>query len=186
MPDFATVKLASKGREIEILQAMGIPSKSLDGKHHSCPGCGGKDRFRWDHEKACFFCGQGGTTTGGDVIDLLVHDGYSKREALCAVANYLELKPDTSPEAKAKYRRLRQQREYQGMEEAFLRELQISSMIVGQRVAGRILEHNQRFRKVRPEWQPMPDGSWEDEIKSVRRIQYFISKLYPTQGGGVA
>ena len=55
MPDFATVKAAAAGRGVEILQYLGVPGEALGGKHCSCPGCGGVDRFRWDVEKEIFF-----------------------------------------------------------------------------------------------------------------------------------
>lgn len=44
-PNAAEVKLAARGRWLEILAAAGIPTEILDGKHHPCPkaGCGGID-----------------------------------------------------------------------------------------------------------------------------------------------
>ena len=45
--DAAALKQEAAGRWQEILPALGgIPSEVLDGKHHFCPRCGGKDRFR--------------------------------------------------------------------------------------------------------------------------------------------
>lgn len=39
------VKLAAKGRWIEILSAAGMPLEALDGRNRPCPKCGGTDRF---------------------------------------------------------------------------------------------------------------------------------------------
>ena len=70
-----------------ILSALGIPSNLLDGQHHPCPGCGGKDRFRFDDKdgRGTWICSQGdGTATAGDALDLLVHAGRA-RDALDAL-----------------------------------------------------------------------------------------------------
>ena len=38
---------AAKGRAVDILRDVaGISADILDGDHHPCPKCGGKDRFR--------------------------------------------------------------------------------------------------------------------------------------------
>lgn len=48
-----------------ILPALGIPEAILDNKHHACPACGGRDRFRFDDRNGdggfiCSQCGAGG------------------------------------------------------------------------------------------------------------------------------
>lgn len=41
----AELKRAVTGRWLEILHAAGLPAEVLNGKGHSCPKCGGRDRF---------------------------------------------------------------------------------------------------------------------------------------------
>jgi putative DNA primase/helicase len=52
-----------------LLQIGVIDAKLLDGKHHPCPWCGGKDRWRWTNHKdgGGFFCSQCGH---GDGVEL--------------------------------------------------------------------------------------------------------------------
>ena len=46
-PEVAAIKQAAAGRWPEILSRLAdVPLELLDGKHHPCPKCGGKDRFR--------------------------------------------------------------------------------------------------------------------------------------------
>ena len=47
-----------------LLVRFGVDQHILDGKHHSCPACGGKDRFRFDNKEGrgtfiCTICGAG-------------------------------------------------------------------------------------------------------------------------------
>lgn len=87
---FQEAKQAAAGRWPEILTAFGISDLALSGKHCQCPGCGGKDRFRYaGGDDGSFFCGQGGVVTGGDGFSLLEHIGYAKADALKTVAHYL-------------------------------------------------------------------------------------------------
>jgi len=45
--DIAAIKRAATGSWPQILSAVaGIPADVLDGQHHPCPKCNGKDRFR--------------------------------------------------------------------------------------------------------------------------------------------
>lgn len=60
-----------RGRWRDILLQLGaVDAKLLDKKHHPCPWCGGKDRFRWtDHEhRGGFFCNQCGSGDGVDLV----------------------------------------------------------------------------------------------------------------------
>jgi putative DNA primase/helicase len=63
-----------EGRWRGILTAAGVSSKLLDHrKHHPCPFCGGKDRFRFsDHSgKGRWFCNQCKPPPGGDGYEFL-------------------------------------------------------------------------------------------------------------------
>lgn len=61
------VKRAAAGRWLELLVAAGVPTDHLDFRHHPCPKCGGKDRFRLlDAEAGAVFCNQCFATGNGD------------------------------------------------------------------------------------------------------------------------
>lgn len=47
-PFLDTVRAAARGNWKSILRQTGVPESALSGKHSPCPGCGGKDRFRFD------------------------------------------------------------------------------------------------------------------------------------------
>lgn len=56
--------LAARGKWRGILLVLGVPEKSLSGKHGPCPICGGRDRFRFDNLERrgtwiCSVCGAG-------------------------------------------------------------------------------------------------------------------------------
>lgn len=61
---------AAHGKWLSILVTMGVDQSYLDGKHHACPNCGGKDRFRFANTKGRgeYFCSG---CEHGDGIDLL-------------------------------------------------------------------------------------------------------------------
>ena len=72
---------------------VGLPI-TLKNQHGACPGCGGKDRFRFDNLNGdgSFICSQGGLgEIAGDGFELLIHAGKaaSKSEALRLVADHL-------------------------------------------------------------------------------------------------
>ena len=88
-------KLAT-GRWVQILNALGLPRESLMGTHVPCPGCGGKDRFRFDDKdgRGTFYCNGGGTTINyGDGFQCLIHTGIAKThyESLKMVSLHLGL-----------------------------------------------------------------------------------------------
>lgn len=61
---------AAKGKWLSILTMMGVDENFLDGKHHSCPNCGGKDRFRFDDKNGNgdYFCSQCGNGNGFNLL----------------------------------------------------------------------------------------------------------------------
>ena len=75
-----------------MLPSMGVSAEFLIDRHGPCPGCGGRDRFRFDDRegRGTFVCGQGGETLTGDGFDLLRHvHGWSPPVAFQAVAEWL-------------------------------------------------------------------------------------------------
>jgi len=95
--DKSAIKKAAWGRETEILKRVaGIPSELLDGKHHACPKCGGKDRFRYDPRKGFVFCNQCLNKENGDVeAGVMWMQNVSYPEALQLIGEYLGVKPQS-------------------------------------------------------------------------------------------
>ena len=72
-----------------ILLQCSVEPKVLDGKHQPCPGCGGKDRFRFTNfgGKGSYICNNCGS---GDGIDLLcLANGWDKATAFAATRRVL-------------------------------------------------------------------------------------------------
>ncbi len=66
------IKKSIQGRARGLLIDNGIPSENLDGKHHPCPKCGGKDRFRAiDIDQGVLFCNQCFNEKNGDIFAAL-------------------------------------------------------------------------------------------------------------------
>ena len=104
-PDLQEVLRASTGREVEILQRVaGINSELLDGKHHPCPKCGGRDRFRLiDKSKGAVFCNQCFRENNGDFIAAVQWiRGVSFPEALRLIAEYLGIRSNSFPSTAVK------------------------------------------------------------------------------------
>lgn len=99
----ADVKQSARGRWPEILAAVtSIPAESLDGKHHGCFQCGGKDRFRMiDADEGALFCNQCFSTKNGDGIAAIQWAlKLSFKDALLRLAEYLQIPTSESCERK--------------------------------------------------------------------------------------
>jgi len=100
-PDFSTVHSAAHDRWPDILAAFGVPREALHNRHQPCPGCGGRDRFRFDDRDGCgtWICSQGGgEPAAGDGFALLEHvHGWDRGRALREVAAHLGLDGDNAP-----------------------------------------------------------------------------------------
>lgn len=114
MPYFDTqaVKEAAEGRWLEIITALtSIPREVLDGKHHSCPECGGNDRFNFDRDgKGIVYCNNhngGGKWNSGDGIGTVAWALKIKQgEAIEKIGTHLGLKPkqqDAAPDRKLRF-----------------------------------------------------------------------------------
>jgi putative DNA primase/helicase len=88
------IKDAARGRWREILtDVAGIPADMLDGKHHGCPRCGGKDRFRLiDADLGAVFCNQCFAKGNGDGIAAVGWmQGVGFSDSLREIASFLGL-----------------------------------------------------------------------------------------------
>ena len=92
----AIVRDAAARRWPEILSTVGgIPTTILDGRHHPCPKCGGKDRFRsFDDfdESGGLICNQCGRTNGDGIASIQWACGIDFKEALKRIADHLGVK----------------------------------------------------------------------------------------------
>jgi len=68
----------ARGKWRGILAEFGVSLKLLDGKHHPCPVCGGKDRFRFDDKegKGTFICSQCGAGDGFELARRMVNGDF--------------------------------------------------------------------------------------------------------------
>ncbi len=97
---FDQVSEAARGAWPGILTRLGIDESFLKNRHGPCPGCGGKDRFRFDdmEGRGTWVCSQGGDQTAGDGFQLLEHvHGWSRAESFQAVAEVLGLTDGAPP-----------------------------------------------------------------------------------------
>lgn len=74
--DAREVLEAARGRWPGTLGRFGVNTALLTGRHGPCPGCGGRDRFRFDDKEGegTFICSQGGGgNLSGNGLTLLAH-----------------------------------------------------------------------------------------------------------------
>jgi hypothetical protein len=69
------IKNAARGAWPGILSRFGVDTGLLTNRHSACPGCGGRDRFRFDDKggEGTWICSGGGDFQSGDGIGLLMH-----------------------------------------------------------------------------------------------------------------
>lgn len=100
---FDATKAAARGHWPHILARLGIEAPAHARKHGPCPGCGGRDRFRFDDldGRGTFICSQGGAgTISGDGFNLVQHaKGCTEADALRLVRDALGM--DRRPERPA-------------------------------------------------------------------------------------
>lgn len=92
--DVNAIKTAAESRWREVLEHVGhIPRELLNQKHHLCPLCGGKDRFRLMNESTgAVFCNKCFSKGNGDGIAAVMHyRGIGFSEACQAIAEHLGL-----------------------------------------------------------------------------------------------
>ena len=71
----------ARNRWPALLVHFGIDQNALDGKHHPCPACGGKDRFRFDDKegRGSFYCSHCRAGDGFRLLELV--KGWTFKEA---------------------------------------------------------------------------------------------------------
>jgi putative DNA primase/helicase len=98
-----------RGRWKDILLQLGaVDARLLDGKHHPCPWCGGKDRWRWTNHNdlGSFICNQCGSGAGTDlVMRSLGLDFKRAAERIEAVLGDADLTPTPPPRSNELLRR---------------------------------------------------------------------------------
>ncbi len=93
--DIGDIKAAATGRWVELLAEAGVPGDVLDGRHHPCPRCGGRDRFRLiDAGAGALRCNHCLTDAGDGLASLVWWMGRDFREVLKWVASRLGVTPD--------------------------------------------------------------------------------------------
>ena len=94
--DAAEVREAASGKWAAVLTALGVDGRLLVNRHGKCPGCGGKDRFRFDDQdgSGSFICSQGGGgNLSGDGVELLAHAKQIEwKDAVQMLGEQLQLK----------------------------------------------------------------------------------------------
>lgn len=95
--DAREVTAAARDRWPDVLSRLGVDAGLLRNTHGPCPGCGGKDRFRFDDKEGSgsFICSQGG---GGNLAgygtELLMHvNGWEWKKAVNELGAALGLQP---------------------------------------------------------------------------------------------
>lgn len=178
------VREAARGHWPAILVGLGIPAEALTGKHGPCPGCGGRDRFRFDDRegRGTWICGGGGETRSGDGFALLEHvHGWDFPRALAEVARWLRIEPDQAPVVPRS--KLGTQAELWA---AILGELYVLIITLENRVMGRAIANAPAFRYLHPEYRPMPPEPWERELQAARRLPRLLPEAYPELNGEAA
>ncbi len=95
--DVRDVKAATNGRWAGVLAGFGANAALLRNHHGPCPGCGGKDRFRFDDVggDGSFLCSQGGgEVLAGDGFSLLMHiKGWEWKRCVAEIGMALNVTP---------------------------------------------------------------------------------------------
>ena len=154
------LKQQAAGRWPEILSALGgCPAEILDGKHHPCPKCGGKDRFRMiDQEAGALYCNQCGKGLGDGIAALTWLCGWDFKTALAELAKYLGIAPATAAHSGSKSKIVAT---YDYRNES------------GELLYQVVRYHPKDFRQRRPK----PSGGWVWSVKGCRMVPYHLSML---------
>ncbi len=102
--DVDALKCAARGRWQEILTRLGgIAPELLDGRHHPCPKCGGKDRFRLiDEQAGAVLCNQCFAHGNGDGISSLQWlTGLDFKATVARLAEFLGMSNGTAGDGKS-------------------------------------------------------------------------------------
>lgn len=182
--NIARIRDAACGRWPDILPRLGVPGDSLTGKHGPCPGCGGRDRFRFDDRdgRGTWICGGGGAPIAGDGFALLQHiHGWDFPRTLAEVASLLGIQPDSKrPAPRSTLGTVAE------IEAAAWHEIHVLAVTLGVRVTDRGIANAKSFRYLHPEWRPMPPEPWDRELQAARRLLRLLPEVYPELNGRAA
>ncbi|MFO0915258.1 MAG: DUF3987 domain-containing protein [Pirellulales bacterium] len=156
---FATVKQAARGRWAEVLATVcGWSSELLDGKHHPCPRCGGKDRFRFTNvdDDGSIFCNQCCRDAGDGIAAVAWGRECSLRQAAERVAEHLQCDTPQSPVGSQRFIAT-----YDYRDEA------------GKLVMQVVRLWPKKFRQR----QPKPGRGWNWSVKGLRVLPYRLPEL---------
>lgn len=159
---FENVKVAARGRWIEILTAAGLAAEYLTGRNGPCPKCGGKDRFAAFKDVAetggvnCRKCHH--ERNGDGIATLEWWRDCSFREALEFAAERLGIKSPSQETSNGKPR--------------------IVATYDYRDEAGNVLMQAVRFDpKEFRQRRPKHGGGWDWSVKGVRVVPYHLPEL---------
>lgn len=95
MIDVADIKRIARRQWLDILSSVGrIPRDALDGRHHPCPWCGGKDRFRLlDADEGAVICSRCFASNNGDGVAAIMRArGWEFSQAMREIEKHLGIK----------------------------------------------------------------------------------------------
>lgn len=97
--DLELVKQAAAGQWPHVIASLcGLSPSILDGQHHPCPRCGGKDRFNLSREKAgSLHCNKCQPGTGDGIASVMWLNGWDFKKALEEVAAAVNVQPEKRP-----------------------------------------------------------------------------------------
>jgi len=106
--DKDTILQAASGRWPELISSVGgVVADILDGAHHACPRCGGRDRFRFTNlnDRGACLCNQCFTSKNGDGISAIQWlRGWSFQQTLDELGRFLGVAPEKHGKNGAKSR----------------------------------------------------------------------------------
>lgn len=150
-----------------ILSALGVPAKVLNGRHQPCPfpGCGGKDRFRFDDKggRGTFFCSQ---CKAGDGIEFVkLYFGVEFKEAAQMIERHIGAAPVIAVKGKQRASDEQQREEMRALWDRAkpIEEMDAAGRYLQRRLGRVMLPDNLRFSPderyaapgAKPTWHPM-------------------------------
>lgn len=164
--DVEHLKQLARGRWAEILVELGgVDIDRLDGKHHPCPKCDGKDRFRCiDLDDGVLFCNRCFRCDNGDGLAALMWlNGWLFSETLDKLADWLGVDGSggSTPTSKSKTSDKKEVARYDYRDE--------SGELLYQKVRYDPKDFRQRA--------PKPGGGWNYSLKGIEKVLYRLPEV---------